>query len=140
MACHATQVRVRYIETDQGGVVYHANYLVWFEVGRTEFLRELGFPYSEMESAGFSLTVVETHVNHRFPAHYDEALRVETEFVELRTVRLRVATRIVHEESGRLLADGWVWLAALDASGKVAAFPEQIRDVLKVGISRKEST
>ncbi|HCH37026.1 MAG TPA: acyl-CoA thioesterase, partial [Acidobacteria bacterium] len=71
-------VRVRYAETDKMGVVYHANYLVWFEIGRTDLLRTIGWTYRQMESAGISLPVIEAHCEYRKPARYDDELEVTT--------------------------------------------------------------
>ncbi|MEV3109550.1 thioesterase family protein [Paenibacillus larvae] len=69
-------LRVRYAETDAMGVVYHANYLIWLEVGRTEFIREMGYPYAKMEEQGLLLPVVETNLRYRRPAKYDDAITV----------------------------------------------------------------
>ncbi|ARF69144.1 thioesterase [Paenibacillus larvae subsp. pulvifaciens] len=69
-------LRVRYAETDTMGVVYHANYLIWLEVGRTEFIREMGYPYAKMEEQGLLLPVVETNLRYRRPAKYDDAITV----------------------------------------------------------------
>src|SRR5262245_28192662 len=77
-AARRTQVRVRYADTDQMGVVYYANYLVWFEVARTEWLREGGWSYREMEADGISLPVIEAHCEYRQPARYDDEIEIRT--------------------------------------------------------------
>lgn len=123
---HTTEIRVRYSETDQGGVVYHANYLVYFEVGRTEMLRGLGAPYAEMERAGIRLVVVESHVRYRSPARYDDLLRIETAVAELKRVRLSIRTSIRRAGDGGLLADGELWLAAIGADDRPRALPESM--------------
>ena len=106
-AMHVCNTRVRYAETDQGGVAYHANYLNWFEVGRTDMLRALGHPYAAMErDLDVLLTVTEAHLTYRRPALYDEVLRIETLVSEVRRVRLRIETRIVRGDDDELLCDG----------------------------------
>jgi acyl-CoA thioester hydrolase len=102
-----TRLRVRYAETDQMGVVYHSNYLIWFEVGRTELLRELGFDYKRMElehDAG--VVVVDARVRYRSPARYDDQLVVRTRVTQLRRHVIHFGYEIVHEPDGLLLATG----------------------------------
>ena len=82
-------MRVRYADTDQMGVVYYANYLVWFEVGRTEWLRDAGWNYRDMEEAGVSLPVIEAHCEYRQPARYDDEIEIRTRATVLTPVRLR---------------------------------------------------
>jgi acyl-CoA thioester hydrolase len=130
LPAHACELRVRYIETDQGGVVYHANYLVYFEVGRTELMRALGCPYASIEELGFLLTVVESHLHYRASARYDDLLVVESSVAEVRRVRLKIATTIRRKADGKLLSDGWIWLACIDREGRVQPFPEVLERVL----------
>lgn len=92
---HTTEVRVRYAETDQMGVVYHAHYLVWCEVGRTDFIRALGMPYAEMEAQGVRLAVAEATVRYQGAARYDDRIRVETRLVEVRSRMVTFAYRIL---------------------------------------------
>ena len=82
---HISEFRVRYSETDQMGVVYHAEYLVWCEVGRTDFIRALGLPYSELERQGTALAVAEANIRYHAPARYDDLVRVETRLVDVRS-------------------------------------------------------
>src|SRR5687768_9250323 len=84
-----TRVRVRYAETDRMGVVYYANYLVWFEVGRAEWLRDAGWTYREMERDGTSLPVIEAHCEYRQPARYDDEIEIRTRATLLTPVRIR---------------------------------------------------
>ena len=84
-----TRVRVRYAETDRMGVVYYANYLVWFEVGRTAWLRDTGWSYREMELEGFSLPVIEAHCEYRQPARYDDEIEIVTKASLVTPVRIR---------------------------------------------------
>lgn len=104
-------VRVRYAETDQMNVVYYANYLVWFEIGRVEFLRKLGFAYSQLEQEHrLILPVVEASCRYRHPARYDDEILIETRPVLLRGAVLKFAYRILRKEQDgaepKLLAEG----------------------------------
>lgn len=126
MKPHRTELRVRYADTDQGGVVYNANYLVFFEVGRTEMMRALGVPYARLEDEGTIMPVVEAHVNYLAPARYDDLLLVESRVSELKRVRLRIDTEVFAAASGRLLARGWVWLAATGRDGRPRALPGEL--------------
>ncbi len=102
-----TRLRVRYAETDQMGVVYHANYLVWFEVGRVEFIRQLGLDYKSMErEEGCGIAVVDVSVRYKLPARYDDELIVHTELVAARGALVRFAYRIVRAADGVLLCEG----------------------------------
>ncbi len=130
LASHKTELRVRYADTDQGGVVYNSNYLIFFEVGRTEMMRQLGIPYAQVESEGTILPVVEAHVNYIAPARYDDLLVIESCFAEVRRVRLKIETKIYHQESGQLLATGWVWLASIDANGNLKRLPGDLRKAI----------
>ena len=101
------RVRVRYAETDQMGVVYHSNYLIWFEVGRVEFMRQLGLEYKRMEAEeGCGIAVVDAHVRYRCPARYDDELLIETRLLAARGVVIRFGYRVVRVEDGRLLCEG----------------------------------
>ena len=128
---HATHVRVRYGETDQGGVVYHGNYLHYFEVGRTELLRGLGHPYAEIERGGHVFPVVEANVRYRAPARYDDLLRVETRISEVRRVRMQIDTRVLRDEDGQVLAEGYLWLACIDHNGRLRPIPDGVRDAIR---------
>ena len=88
-AARRTRVRVRYADTDQMGVVYYANYLVWFEVARTEWLRDGGWSYREMEADGIALPVIEAHCEYRQPARYDDEIEIRTVATLLTPVRIR---------------------------------------------------
>ena len=102
-----TRVRVRYAETDQMGVVYHANYLVWFEVGRVEFIRQLGLDYKSMEREdGCGIAVVQADVRYRAPARYDDELVIETRLVAARGPVVRFGYRILRMEDRAVLCEG----------------------------------
>ena len=131
-AASVTRVRVRYAETDQMGIVYYANYLVWFEVGRTDLLRTSGWSYREMEADGYALPVVEAHCEYRAPARYDDDLEVRTVGALLSPVRLRFDYRVVRAGEVATLATGHTVHAALDASGRPRRLPDRVRAVLGV--------
>ncbi|MBN2491860.1 MAG: acyl-CoA thioesterase [Planctomycetes bacterium] len=120
-------LRVRYQETDQMGVVYHGNYLSYFEVGRTELMRHLGFPYAEMERQGFLLAVVETCCKYLAAACYDDVLRIETGGEVRSALRVRFTSRVVRERDGVVVAEGWVELACLDRERRPRRLPEAVR-------------
>jgi acyl-CoA thioester hydrolase len=102
-----TRVRVRYAETDQMGVVYHANYLVWFEVGRVELMRQCGLDYRRMEiEEGCGIAVVEAVARYKAPARYDDELIVETHVLQVRGPIVRFGYRVVRVEDGLLLCEG----------------------------------
>jgi acyl-CoA thioester hydrolase len=102
-----TRVRVRYAETDQMGVVYHANYLIWFEVGRVEFIRQLGLDYKSMErEEGCGIAVVDVSARYKAPARYDDELIVKTRLVAARGPVIRFGYKIVRAEDDVLLCEG----------------------------------
>jgi acyl-CoA thioester hydrolase len=103
---YETTLRVRYAETDQMSVVYHSNYLIWFEVGRVELLRQLGFSYLEMEQEGLNLPVVEVKCRYKHPARYDDEITIRTWLAEMRSSLLRFQYEVVRKSDGRLLAEG----------------------------------
>jgi acyl-CoA thioester hydrolase len=101
------RVRVRYVETDQMGVVYHSNYLVWFEVGRVEFIRQLGLNYKLMEEEdGCGISVVDVHARYRAPARYDDELVIETRLLAARGPVIKFGYRILRVGDGVLLCEG----------------------------------
>ncbi len=119
-------LRVRYAETDQMGVVYYANYLVWFEVARTELCKARGFSYAEMERQTDSrLIVTESVCRYRAPARYDDLIRLRCWIAELRTRALTFAYEVANAESGALLAEGHTKHVVMDAAGKLKRFPDE---------------
>ena len=125
-----SRVRVRYAETDQMGIVYYANYFVWFEVGRTDLLRHAGGSYREMEREGVSLPVVEAHCEYRQPARYDDELEIRTRGGLLSAVRVRFDYEVIRPSDDTALADGYTVHAALDAAGRPRRLPERISQLL----------
>lgn len=125
------ELRVRYGETDTAGVVYHANYLQYFEMGRTELMRSLGAPYSAMEAAGTMLTVIDADLKFRRPAHYDDLLEVETRLTDVSGARVRFSYEVRRAESGEVLCTGSTGLGAIDgATGRACRLPASLREVL----------
>ena len=127
MPSSVSRVRVRYAETDKMGVVYHANYLVWFEVGRTDLLRTLGWTYRDMEAAGVSLPVIEAHCEYQRPARYDDELEVRTEGEMMSGVRMKFSYVIARLEDGVVAAAGHTVHAAVDENGRPCRIPERVR-------------
>src|ERR1700755_1183913 len=107
MTMAETRVRVRYAETDQMGVVYHANYLVWFEVGRVEFIRKLGMDYKSMERVdGIGIAVVDVAARYRAPARYDDQLVIETRLLAARGAVIKFGYKVLRIADGALLCEG----------------------------------
>ncbi len=117
-------LRVRYAETDQMGVVYYANYLVWFEMGRAEYCRRMGFSYAELETSGFRLMVADAHCRYKAPARYDERVRVETTIQELKKKTLVFGYKIFNDATGQLLAQGYTKHVCTDMAGRLVRLPE----------------
>jgi acyl-CoA thioester hydrolase len=124
------EFRVRYVETDQMGVVYYAHYLVWCEIGRTDYIRGSGMSYREMEAAGITLAVAEASVRYKAPARYDDLVRVETTLTEVGSRTIAFEYVITNAETGARLATARTVLISLDPSQRVVALPREIRDLL----------
>ena len=118
---HTTEIRVRYQETDGQGRVHHANYLKWFEVGRVELLRALGYCYKDLEAAGVLLVVSEVHLEYFFGAEFDDLLQLTT-FIE-RAKGARIQHRYEIRRGEQLVAQGRTTVACVDRSGKVTRLP-----------------
>jgi acyl-CoA thioester hydrolase len=121
---HETEVRVRYAETDQMGIAHHANYLIWFETGRSDLCRSRGFSYKQMEDEeGAFLVVAESYCRYKRPAHYDDRLVIRTGVRELRSRSIRFVYQVVREADGTLLAEGETLHLVTDRSKKVRKMP-----------------
>ena len=122
---HETLLRVRYAETDKMGIVYYANYLIWFEIGRTEFCRARGFSYRDMEEmdAAF-LVVAESYCRYKAAAYYDDELLIRTHITELRKRSLRFGYEVMRVSDGQIIAEGETGHVITDATGRVRSFPE----------------
>ena len=125
---YETSLRVRYAETDQMGVVYHSNYIVWFEVGRVEMLRELGFSYREMEKQdGTHIAVVEARCRFKAPAFYDDLITVRTRLLNVRDSLLHFGYEVVRSGDGTLLAEGETVHLVVDKEFKRIRLPEKFQ-------------
>src|SRR5262245_39180881 len=122
-----TRVRVRYAETDQMGIVYYANYLVWFEVGRTDWLRECGWSYRDMEADGYALPVIEARCSYQESARYEDELEVRTRSTLDSPVRIQFTYEVVRVTDETTLATGMTMHAALDRTGRPRRLPEPVR-------------
>ena len=128
-----TTVRVRYAETDQMGVVYYGNYYLWFEVGRVELCRQLGFEYKKMETDDDSFIVVaESSCRYRKPAKFDDVLRIRTRIAEAQRRTIRFAYEIYREETNELLANGETFHVICDRLGRPKSLPEKYRRLFGV--------
>jgi acyl-CoA thioester hydrolase len=137
--CGETRVRVRYAETDQMGVVYHANYLVWFEVGRVELLRSLGLDYKLLEAEeGCWIAVVESTVRYKAPARYDDELIIQTHVAGVRGPVVRFHYRIVRAEDGLLLCEGETVHVVVGRDMKRRAIPKRYAELLAPAASHME--
>src|SRR5277367_676318 len=118
------RLRVRYAETDQMGVVYHSNYLIWFEVGRVEFIRQLGLNYKQMEEEeGCGISVVDVRARYRAPARYDDELVIETRLLAARGAVIRFGYRILRVADGLLLCEGETFHVCVGMDMKKRSLP-----------------
>ena len=133
-----TTIRVRYAETDQMGVVYHANYLVWFEVGRVEFLRQLGFSYRDMEQQdGCCIAVVDARCRYKAPARYDDEIIIRTHLKNVRESLVHFGYQLLRSTDGLLLAEGETTHVVIDREMKKTAIPEKYTTLFKDAIGLK---
>ena len=130
MPDNTARVRVRYAETDKMQVVYHANYFVWFEVGRCELLRSVGSSYRDLEAAGFMLPVIEAHCKYRRPACYDDVLTILTHGRLMSPARVRFDYEVQRHADQVVTAVGRTVHAAVDREDRPARLPAEIREVL----------
>ena len=121
---HTIAVRPRYCETDQGGVVHHSVYPIWFEMGRTELLRANGLAYRDLEASGVFFVVAELRIKYRRPAEYDENLQLETTCTSVSPAKVEHTYRLTRCRDGLLLAEGSSILACVDGEGKVRRIPD----------------
>ena len=129
----ASRIRVRYAETDQMGVVYYANYLIWFEVARTDLLRVSGWSYREMEAEGYSLPVIEAHCSYRQSARYDDELDIRARGTLLSPVRVRFNYEVVRRADEVVLAEGHTVHASLDPQGRPRRLPDRVASLFPRG-------
>ena len=125
----ASSVRVRYAETDKMGVVYYANYFVWFEIGRTDWLRQTGWTYREIEADGIQLPVIEAHCEYRLGARYDDDVEIRTRAQKLSPVRIQFTYEAIRRGDGALLVTGHTVHATIDRDGRPTRMPDRMKDL-----------
>jgi acyl-CoA thioester hydrolase len=128
-------MRVRYAETDRMGVVYHANYLAWCEVGRTELIRTLGVSYAELEATGLMLAVADASVRYHAPARYDDVVRVETTLSDVRSRTVTFDYLITNAATDARLVTARTVLVSLDPAGRTVAMPGEFRARLEAAMA-----
>lgn len=124
---HDVQFRVRYAETDQMGVVYHTNYLVWCEVGRTDFIRARGMSYADIERSGVGLAVSDLSARFHAAARYDDLVRVRTTLADVRSRSITFDYLITNADTGERLVSARTTLVSIDTSGRLVAIPSAVR-------------
>ncbi len=133
-----TTIRVRYAETDQMGIVHHGNHFVWFEVGRVELLRQLGFSYKDMElQDGCCIAVVDARCRYKAPARYDDEVIVRTQLKNVRESLVHFGYELVRASDGTLLAEGETTHVVIDREMKKQVIPEKYMKVFKEAIGVK---
>ena len=126
------KIRVRYAETDQMGVVYHSNHFVWFEVGRVEFFRQLGFSYKDMEEQdGCHIAVVDARCRYKAPARYDDEVVVRTQLKNVRESLVHFVYEVVRASDGFLLAEGETTHVVIDREMKKTPIPEKYMRIFR---------
>lgn len=122
-------LRVRYAETDKMGVVYYAHYLVWFEIGRTDWLRETGWNYREMEAEGLALPVIESHCEYKGGARYDDEIEIETRARRMSPLRIAFDYEVKRRGDRATLASGYTVHVTVDAAGRPTRLPARVKDL-----------
>lgn len=132
-----TKVRVRYAETDQMGVVYHSNFVIWFEVGRVELLRQMGFRYRDMEEQDdCHIAVVDLKLRYKGPAYYDDEVLIRTQLKNMRKSLLHFGYEVVRAADGTLLAEGETTHIVVDKKFQKTPLPEKYRKALQAVVGR----
>jgi acyl-CoA thioester hydrolase len=138
-AVNQTRLRVRYAETDQMGVVYHSNHFIWFEVGRVELLRQLGFSYRDMEAEEHRfIAVVEAKCRYRAPIRYDEEVCVRTELLHVRDSVVRFGYELRRGEDDALLAEGETTHIVTDGEMNIAVLPKKYLKVFRAALGKRD--
>ncbi|OPY82420.1 MAG: Acyl-CoA thioester hydrolase YbgC [Smithella sp. PtaU1.Bin162] len=124
-----TKLRVIYADTDAMGIVYHTNYIKWFEVGRNEIMRQMGLLYTDVEKHGFNLPVTEAYCHYLFPAKYDQLINIETTIECISRVIVKFKYSIWDEDKKHLLTEGYTIHACTNKEGKIRRIPQIILDL-----------
>lgn len=130
MKKNQVKIRVIYADTDAMGIVYHTNYIKWFEIGRTELLRGMGIVYAEMESQGYNLPLTEAYCHYLLPARYDQIIIVETEMEYLKRASMKFNYTISDEDKEKILVEGYTVHACTNNLGKIVRIPSFIVEKL----------
>lgn len=125
-------IRTRYAETDQMGIIYHANYFVWFEIGRTEFLRQLNLSYKELEESNILLPVIDVGCKYLKPTKYDDEIVIKTALTSLKGVKLVFRYEVVRKSDGVLLAEGHTKHAFVNKELKPVNFKKKMSHIWNV--------
>lgn len=137
-ARNETRLRVRYAETDQMGVVYHSNHLIWFEIGRVELMRQMGFSYRDMErDDGLYIAVAEAKCRYRAPVYYDEEVVVRTWLKTVRASVIIFSYELTRPDGGALLAEGETTHIVTDSTMKVASLPAKYLSVFRAAVKKE---
>lgn len=122
--------RVLYKDTDRAGVVYYANYLIWFEMGRAEYMRSAGYSYHELEKKHYVMPVVESFCKYHAPAFYDDLIEIETQITDIDKLKIKFYYHIFRQSDKKLLAEGYTLHICTDEHIKVKKMPESLVDIL----------
>jgi acyl-CoA thioester hydrolase len=134
-AISEARLRVRYVETDQMGVVYHANYLIWFEVGRVELLRQMGFSYRDMEEKdNCCIAVIDARCRYKAPARYDDEIIVRTQLEQMRESVIRFTYEVLRANDNTLLAEGDTTHVVVDMNMKKTRLPKKYADAFRAAM------
>lgn len=129
-----TKIRVIYADTDALGIVYHTNYIKWFEIGRGELLRELGIPYSQIENMGYNLLLTEVNCHYLYPARYDQIVFIETQIIFVKRASIKFSFIIWDEKQEKALVEGESVHACINKQGKIVRIPREITE--KIDLER----
>lgn len=126
----SVKIRVIYADTDAMGIVYHTNYIRWFEIGRNELFRELGIVYKDLELLGFNLPLTQAYCHYHLPARYDDLVLLESEIDFIKRASIKFTHKIWDEDHAHLLTEGYTVHACTDRTGKIIRIPALITDKL----------
>ena len=131
MKINISKIRVIYADTDAMGIVYHTNYIKWFEIGRTELLRDMGIYYAVFESRGFNLPLTKAYCHYFLPARYDQVLLIETEIEYIKRASVKFNCSIWDEQQEKKLVEGYTVHACTNSEGKIVRIPEDVVDLIR---------
>ena len=130
MKKNVSKIRVIYADTDAMGIVYHTNYIKWFEIGRTELLRDLGIYYAVFESRGYNLPLTKAYCHYLWPARYDQVLLIETEIEYVKRASIKFNSQIWDEKQTLKLVEGYTLHACTNSGGKIVRIPQDVVDLI----------